>query len=136
MKTHGKSYPPSRVYWSWKSMKARCYNPNRTHYRHYGGRGIKVCDRWLESFENFYEDMGDCPPGLSIDRIDNDGDYTPENCRWATSMEQTNNTSRNRRVTVDGETMTITQWARRLGVNIRTMFYRVCLLYTSPSPRD
>jgi hypothetical protein len=97
-------------------MIQRCYNPNNKGYKNYGGRGIKVCARWLESFENFYEDMGDCPKGLTLDRKDNDGDYTSENCRWATKEEQQNNTRINVWITYVGETKTRTQWERSLGM--------------------
>jgi hypothetical protein len=85
---HGQSY--SRVYSIWIALRQRCSNPESTNYANYGGRGITVCERWL-AFENFYADMGDPPPGLSIDRIDNDGNYEPGNCQWATASEQLRN---------------------------------------------
>ena len=100
----------------WKDMKQRCYSKTQM-AKHYRDRGIKICDRWLESFENFYADMGPRPTTeYSIDRIDNDGDYCPENCRWATKTEQNNNTRKNVRLTLHNETKTIAEWSRILGL--------------------
>ena len=106
----------TKTYSSWVSMKSRCCNPNNTDWHHYGGRGVKVCERWLNSFEAFLEDMGETLKGMSIDRIDNDGDYSPENCRWATLAEQCNNRRTNHIIEANGKAQNIAQWAKELGV--------------------
>ena len=96
-------------------MKTRCSNPKCRSYPHYGGRGIKVCERW-QKFENFLADMGECPPGRSIERIEPNGDYEPRNCRWATSKEQNRNTSRSRLIEMNGQQKTLAEWCEIYGV--------------------
>ena len=109
----------------WRGMKQRCFNSNEPGYKNYGGRGITMCDRWVDSYENFITDMGPRPSDKhSIDRIDNDGDYCPENCRWATSVEQNRNTRHNRLWEHNGVTMTISMWADKLGVSYHTLYRR------------
>ncbi len=114
----------TRVYRIWAGMKQRCENPNNTAYHRYGGRGIKVCDRW-QDFDNFLSDMGDPYDWQSLDRLDNDGDYEPGNCRWATTQEQQNNLRSNRLFTHDGKTQTLAQWARDLGIAYHVLKYRL-----------
>lgn len=105
-------------YNTWKGMKRRCCNPGASYYHCYGGRGITVCQRWLESFANFLADMGKKPsPQHPIDRIDNNGNYEPENCRWATPIEQAQNTTCAKRITLNGETMSLSAWARKIGID-------------------
>jgi hypothetical protein len=97
---HWKNSKPTPEHNAWVRMRQRCYNENRDNYRYYGGRGITVCERWRSSFENFFADMGPRPsPAHSIDRINNDGDYEPSNCRWATRSEQMKNTHRSKTYT-------------------------------------
>lgn len=104
----------SRLKSTWRSMMRRCTYPKHPAFAHYGGRGITVCERWLV-FANFFADMGHKPTSKhSLDRIDNNGDYEPGNCRWATRREQANNTRGNRSVTIAGITLTVPQWSRKL----------------------
>lgn len=106
-----------RAYESWKAMKERCLNQNHVHFNQYGGRGITICDRWLKSFDNFLEDMGDRPEGKTLDRYPNkDGNYEPDNCRWATPREQANNRETCRMLSHNGQTKTLTEWARFMGM--------------------
>ena len=105
-------------------MVQRCTNPNDEAYHNYGARGISVCDRWLD-FANFLEDMGESPPRLTIDRIDNNRGYEPGNCRWATYKEQMNNVRYNRIIEFDGKTLTLQQWSEESGINIGTLRNRL-----------
>ena len=116
--THGQSKTP--MYKVWLGIKQRCYNKKAKFYHCYGGRGIKMCDRWLgeHGFENFLSDMGERPsPKHSIDRIDVNGDYTPENCRWATQKEQCNNQRKNIRLEHGGISHSIGEWAAIYGIS-------------------
>jgi len=106
-------------------MIQRCTNPKATGYSRYGGKGIKVCSRWLGSFESFYADMGSRAEGMSIDRKNNDGSYCKDNCRWATRTEQGNNKGNNHNLTYKGQTKTLTQWAREVGLRWDTLLRRL-----------
>lgn len=112
---------------SWSAMVERCTNRKHPHYKDYGGRGIKVCDRWLgkDGFWNFYEDMGPRPDGTTLDRIDVNGDYCPENCRWETEYGQQNNKRNNRYIVIGGKKKTVSEWARIYGISIATAFSRL-----------
>ena len=114
----------TRTYRSWNSMKQRCTNPNAHAYELYGGRGITICKQW-QSFEQFFSDMGECPEGLTIDRINNNKGYSPNNCRWATYKEQQNNRRDNRLFTYKDKTMTATQWAETVGLTCRQLIRRI-----------
>ncbi len=120
---HGLRTTP--IYNIWSRMKQRCCNPNYSGFHNYGGRGIKVCKRWEDSFENFYADMGDRPKSLSIERIDNNANYEPNNCKWATRKEQSSNTRKNVFLTYNGEIMIIAQWERKYGINQGALKYRI-----------
>lgn len=115
-KTKHKMYG-TRIYKSWMSMKERCLNKNRKDYKDYGGRGIIICERWVNSFENFYKDMGNRIEGLSLDRIDNNKGYYKENCRWATLKEQNNNKRNNHLLTHNRKTQNVKQWSEELNIN-------------------
>ena len=118
----------TRSYSAWHNMLQRCENPKHEKHSRYGGRGIKVCERW-QSFPNFLEDMGECPTITgSIDRIDNNGDYTPENCRWATYKQQNNNRSDNCNFTYNGKTQSIQAWSEEYGINHQTLYNRLMTL--------
>lgn len=110
---------------SYRNMMSRCNNPNATSYNNYGGRGIKVCPRWQESFFNFYGDMGPRPEYTSLDRIDYNGDYNKENCRWASQQEQMRNTSANNVLVYGDEVMCIQEWGEKLGIKANTLVYRI-----------
>lgn len=114
--THGKSH--TLTWHTWVRIRQRCNNVTNINYNDYGGRGIKVCDRWMESYENFLEDMGERPIGkYSLDRIDNSKGYSKENCRWATDIEQSRNTRRNVKIMFEGEMRCMSEIEEMLGFN-------------------
>lgn len=123
-RTHGSSR--SGAYRSWCAMKDRCYRETNQDYPLYGGRGIKVCDRWLHSFENFLADMGERPyVRATIERLDTNGNYEPDNCEWATQKTQTRNKRNSHNLTIDGETKSIGEWAELYGIDSRLIWKRV-----------
>jgi len=116
-----------RHYRAWRAMHNRCYDSNVKSYRDYGARGIVVAECWhgRTGFHQFLADMGERPDDATLDRIDNDGPYSPDNCRWATRDEQANNKRNNRWITANGETLTISQWAKRLGCTAHNIGLRI-----------
>jgi hypothetical protein len=123
MYVNGKRRPEYNV---WHNMKKRCLNPEYQSFSNYGGRGIKVCDRWIESFENFFNDMGEKPSqGHSIDRVDNDGNYEPENCRWATRKEQARNRRSNVFVVQNGKAKVLSEICEANGIKSDTASKRI-----------
>lgn len=119
---HGMAHLP--VYHVWQAMKQRCENPKAQRYKDYGGRGIKVCERW-QRFENFIEDMGHPSPGKTLDRRDVDKGYEKENCRWVGNVTQANNKRNNRAITFGGETKTLAEWAWEIGIDWFTLRNRL-----------
>lgn len=123
--THG--HANSRLYRIWHGMKARCYRESEPGYSRYGGRGIKICEEWLSDFQKFYDwaMSHGYSDDLSIDRIDNNGNYCPENCRWVSMEVQNNNRSSNRTITANGETHTVAEWSKITGINETTLAGRL-----------
>ncbi len=120
---HGMSR--SKIYSVWTNMKLRCENPSDASCQWYGARGVTVSAQWSKSFEAFYADMGDAPKGCSLDRIDVDGPYSKENCKWATSAEQARNTRRNRHIPINGKTKVMTDWCRKNNIAPSTALKRI-----------
>lgn len=131
----------SKTYRIWQRMKARCFTPSASRYRNYGGRGVTVCDQWKGSFQSFLNDMGECPPGHSIERMDVNGNYEPGNCCWIPLPDQQRNTTRSRFVELGGQRMCLSEAARTLGIHPRTLSSRIAAgwsdaeLSRPPSPR-
>lgn len=124
-KIHGMS--DTRIFRIWEHMKSRCYNKSNQKYSCYGERGIKVCDEWLNDFQAFYDwsMKNGYADNLSIDRIDVNGNYEPNNCRWADAKQQANNRTNSRYITYNGKTQTMSQWAEELGINRKTLECRI-----------
>ena len=114
----------SKIYMVWTNMKDRCANPNYHHYKDYGGRGITVCKRWMK-FENFLEDIGECPPGLTLERENNNKGYYPDNCRWATKKEQAKNKRNNLYIEYNGRKRLLIEWSEETGIPYMTLWQRI-----------
>jgi hypothetical protein len=114
-RTHERTH--TREHKAWLAARARCYGRSNSGFANYGGRGITMCDRWRDDFAMFLADMGQCPPDHSLDRIDCDGPYAPENCRWATRAQQNRNKRNNIRLTLNGRTMCLIEWAEALNIS-------------------
>jgi hypothetical protein len=115
---------PKKEYGAWRAAKHRCTNQKSAAYPSYGGRGITMCDEWMNDPRAFYRDMGPCPKGLSLDRIDNNRGYSPDNCRWTDQKTQSRNQRRGISITHDGLTLPIKEWAERTGIDYRTLLMR------------
>jgi len=123
---HGHSSIRSSEYTSWMEMKGRCLNPNNNRFKNYGGKGISICNCWISSFSRFLEDMGSKPSSRhTIDRIDNEGNYEPGNCRWATPKEQARNRSTNLKIEYKGQVKCLSEWADLLGFNRHVLCNRL-----------
>lgn len=122
-RSHGKS--ATSTYHIWQAMKSRCSNPNNKQWMDYGGRGIAVCAEWMGSFESFFEDMGECPQGYTIERINNDGNYAPENCTWASRSENNKNKRSTIKVTISGNVLCLKDAAKMVGINYSTAKLRI-----------
>ena len=118
-------------YRTWLAMRRRCSDPKTIGWRNYGGRGIRVCDRWGESYPAFFADMGEPPPGASLDRINPDGNYEPDNCRWATRIDQARNARHVQQVEIGGEKMRIPDACEKYGVNRGSVKALTCKLKMS-----
>lgn len=115
----------NRTYRIWKNMKTRCYNPNTYGWKWYGAKGVGVCEEWRNSYDVFLADMGEIPEGMSLDRIDNDKDYSKDNCRVIQACEQQKNSSRVNWITFNGKTQSIADWAKDIGVAHSTLSARL-----------
>lgn len=122
---HGKTH--TDLYYVWQAMRKRCFDKNDKSYYNYGARGISVCDKWAKNYVNFqtWALKSGYKKGLSIDRIDNNGNYCPNNCRWATRNQQNNNTRRTKKITYQGKTKTLTEWCNELGLKKQTIYARI-----------
>jgi hypothetical protein len=125
-KTHGAFVggKEAREHYVWRMMLARCTNPRTKDFKRYGGRGITVCQRW-KKYEAFLADMGKCPDGYSLDRVDNNGPYSPQNCRWATRSTQQKNKTTTKFYKEGTTTLTMSEWAERLGISVQLAYYRM-----------
>lgn len=126
-RTHGLSN--TRLYQTYNNMKSRCYKTYAKEYENYGGKGITICDEWLNDFQKFYDwaMMNGYADNLSIDRIDNNKGYSPENCRWVDMSVQNNNTRRTRKIEYNGETHSVSEWSRIIGLSRNTIVKRLKL---------
>lgn len=122
---HARKGAWTKVYRTWYSIRQRCNNPNTVGWKYYGGKGVRVCARW-DSFEAFLADMGEPPTSKhSIDRIKNELGYSPENCKWATKLEQDNNRTSNVLITYGGRTQNVKQWSDELSIKYATLYRRL-----------